>query len=196
MIGEERGPALERVLRAATDARGAGPLPWLAGPVAAADRVLDLACGTGPLADALHPGTWLGVDPRPGTERPGLVRADPTALPVRSRSVEAVGLLFLLPLLPDVDAVFAEVRRVLRPGGTLVVAVPSRTVRSAADLRLARVLRPVRRGAWPHRSACDQAGWLLAAADFAVVGDDRADFALPLPDAAAAHRAVADLVRA
>jgi hypothetical protein len=31
----------------------------------------------------------------------------------------------------------------------------------------------------------DQTGWLLAAADFAVLGDDRVGFALPLPDAVA-----------
>ncbi len=57
-------------------------------------------------------------------------------------------------------------------------------MRSVAELRAARLLRPVRTGAWTNRSALDSTGWLLQAADFAVLGDDRVSFSLPLPDAA------------
>jgi SAM-dependent methyltransferase len=186
--------AAERVLRAATDPQGRAPLPWTVAPVLNAQRVLDLVCGTGPLAEELRPGRWLGLDPSDVADgrRPRL-RGSPTALPLRADSVDAVCLLLGLPVLPDLDAVFAEIRRVLRPAGTLVAVVPSVTLRSVAELQLAGLLRPVRRGAWPNRSGLDGAGWLLAAADFAVLGDDRVSFALPLPDAAAAARAVADL---
>ena len=49
---------------------------------------------------------------------------------------------------------------------------------------------------WRNRSALDRAGWLLAAADFAVLGDDRVTFTLPLPDADAALDLVDALPRA
>jgi SAM-dependent methyltransferase len=158
--------------------------------------VLDLCCGSGPLSAELPAGRWLGVDPEPGPAgRSPLVRSDPTALPLRSGAVDGIAVLLALPRLPDLDTVFAELRRVLRPGGTLVLLVPSAEPRSVADLRLARLLSPVHRS-WLHRSALDRAGWLLAAADFAVLGDDRVPFALPLPDAAAARELVVDLPRA
>lgn len=104
----------------------------------------------------------------------------------------AAGIVLLLVLhrTADVDAAFADLRRTLRPGGTLVVVTPSVSARSVADLRWRGVLRPVHRGPWRHRSALDDASWLLTAADFAVLGDDRVPFTLPLPDAAAARRAV------
>jgi SAM-dependent methyltransferase len=184
------GAAAERLLRAAADRDGSGPLPWAAEPFDATSRVLDLCCGAGPLADEL-PGRWLGVDAAPvrAGRRPRL-RAVPAALPLRRNAVDGIAVLLALPVLPDLDAVFAELRRVLRPGGTLVVLVPSAVPRSLAELRVAPLLAPVHRAGWPTRSALDRAGWLLAAADFAVLGDDRVSFTLPLP----AGAATADLV--
>lgn len=187
------GPlAAERLLRAATDRYGNGPLPWAAAPILRADRVLDLCCGAGALADELPPGRWLGVDPEAGGARTPRLRAVPTALPLGASTVDGIAVLLALPRLADIDGVFAELRRVLSPGGTLVVVVPSAVPRSLAELRLAPLLAPVHR-AWPHRAALDQAAWMLAAADFALLGDDRVPFALPLPDAAAAYQLVIDL---
>lgn len=41
---------------------------------------------------------------------------------------------------------------------------------------------------WPHRSAVDHPGWLLTAADFAVMGDDRVVFRDPeAPGNSATH---------
>jgi SAM-dependent methyltransferase len=174
------------LLAAAVDRAGHGPLPWLADPLRNAARVLELCCGPGLLAGELGPDRWVGVDPVAGTEREGpFVQGLPDAVPLRANAVDAVALLLALPSLPDLDAVFAEVRRVLRPGGTLVVGVPSATAGSLTQLSSARLLRPVH-AQWRHRSALDRAGWLLAAADFSVLGDDRVPFALPLPDSAAA----------
>lgn len=187
----------ERLLRAATGPGGSGPVRWSAAPLVAAERVLELCCGTGVLADELPVGHWLGVDRgvTPAARRP-LLRASPCALPLRDNAVDAVAILLALPRLPDLDATFAEVRRVLRPRGTLVVVVPSAAPRSVRELRLAPLLSPVHRSGWRHRAALDQTGWLLAAADFAVLSDDRVPFALPIPDVAAAHDLVADLPRA
>lgn len=183
------------VLRRATDRAGGGPLAWVAGPLLAADRVLDVCCGSGALADELPAGRWLGVDVDPGPGRPARLRGSPTALPVRTSGVDGIALLLALPRLPDLDGLFAELRRVLRPGGTLVLLVPSAAGRSARELRLASTLAGVHRH-WRNRSGLDSAGWLLAAADFAVLGDDRVAFTLPLPDAEAARAIVDELPRA
>ncbi len=128
------------------------------------------------------------------TPAPGVTLCgSPAALPLRINAVDAVCLILVLPQLDELSAVFAEIRRVLRPRGTLVTLVPSATVRSSAEFRTARLTRPVCRGGWPNSSGLDRAGWLLAAADFAVLSDDRIAFHLPLPDAASAEQAVDDL---
>ncbi|QYN37287.1 methyltransferase domain-containing protein [Pseudonocardia sp. DSM 110487] len=180
-----------RLLRTASDRHGTDPLTWTASPLANANRVLDVCCGSGPLAGEF-PGRWIGVDraPRPGAEP--VVAGLANALPLCDNAVDGAILLLALPRLSDLDGVFAELRRVLRPTGTLVVVVPSASPRSLAELRTA----PVHRTGWTNRSALDQAGWLLAAADFAVLGDDRGAFTLPLPDAATARALVSDLSRA
>ncbi|OLT20323.1 hypothetical protein BJF78_35655 [Pseudonocardia sp. CNS-139] len=187
----------ERVLRTLTDRSGAGPLPWVAAPLADAEHVLDVCCGTGPLAGRFGPGRWLGVDPhaRPGPGRP-VVRGVPTALPVTTDAADGLVLMLALPVLRDLDAVFAEVRRVLRPAGTLVIVVPSATPGTLAEVRHAPLLSAVHRRGWANRSALDNAGWLLAAADFAVLSDDRVPFTVPLPDPGAAFALVDDLPRA
>jgi SAM-dependent methyltransferase len=187
--------AAARLLRAATTRDGTGPLPWTASPLAGANRVLDICCRTGPLAEEL-PGRWVGVNPDARAGRHPLLAGVPTALPLRDNAVDGAVLLLALPRLPNLDGVFAELRRVLRPSGTLVVVVPAASPRSVAELRLAPLLAPVHRSGWTNRSALDSAGWLLAAADFAVLGDDRGSFTLPVPDAAAAHALVSDLPRA
>lgn len=145
--------------------------------------------------DQLHGGDargWAGepvrhLDP---VLVPRLVDGRLHADPVGRGAVDAVVLLLALHRVTDVDGAFAELRYVLRPGGTLVVVVPSLSVRSLEELRWRGALRPVHRGPWRHRAALDDAGWLLTAADFAVLADDRLPLALPLPDAAAARRAV------
>jgi SAM-dependent methyltransferase len=192
MPAEDDQAVAARLLRTATAPDGSRPPAWAASPLAGARRVLDVGCGAGALAGEFG-GRWVGVDPAPGH---GLVTGAPAALPLRDNAVDGVVLLLTLPRLPDVDGVFAELRRVLRPSGTLVVVVPAASPRSFAELRWAPVLGPVHRGGWTNRSALDGAGWLLAAADFAVLGDDRAGFTLPLPDAGAARALVSDLPRA
>lgn len=121
------------------------------------------------------------MDPR----EPGLVvRCRPGELPLASRSVPALVVAPVLPGLPDLDGVFAELRRVLRPHGLLTIVVPD-----GPPLGLpARRLRNRVRACWAHRSVVDHPGWLLAAADFAVLGDDRAVFHDPgSADDVAAH---------
>lgn len=191
---DDEAPPAAPLLLTAVDAGGGTPLDWVAGALEAGARVLDLQCGDGALATRLGPGRWIGVDvaASAGAARP-LLRARCTALPLRRNGVDAVTLLLTLPVMADLDRVFAEIRRVLRPFGTVIALVPSASVRSWQEFRVRHLLAPVRDGPWPNRSALDHLGWIFASADFAVVADDRRRFDVPVPDAAAAQRLVTDL---
>jgi ubiquinone/menaquinone biosynthesis C-methylase UbiE len=99
-------------------------------------RVLDLACGPGLVAEALAPvvGEIVGVDATPemvarararlaaaGTSRAAFHVAAAEALPFDAEAFDAVVTRLSFHHFPDLRAVLAETRRVLRPGGRLVV---------------------------------------------------------------------------
>jgi demethylmenaquinone methyltransferase / 2-methoxy-6-polyprenyl-1,4-benzoquinol methylase len=101
-------------------------------------RVLDLACGTGDLCRELDAAGLVpfGVDLSFGmlaaarTHAP-LVQGDALRLPVREGAVDGVTCGFALRNLVDLAPFFAEVRRVLRPGGRIAlleVAEPANPV--------------------------------------------------------------------
>lgn len=97
-------------------------------------RLLDLATGTGVVARAAlestdGKGSVVGVDPslgmlleaRGGPMRSRLVEATGTSLPFRNGSFEMVSVGFAMRHFDDLHAAFTEIRRVLTPGGTLLI---------------------------------------------------------------------------
>jgi SAM-dependent methyltransferase len=103
-------------------------------------QALDVGCGTGafllPLARRLVPGgaTVIGLDLAEGTlgqarallESEGLpvecIIGDVEALPFDGGSFDLVLANYMLYHVPDLDRAIAQLRRVLRPGGTLLAA--------------------------------------------------------------------------
>jgi SAM-dependent methyltransferase len=126
-----------------------------------ASSVLDVGCGPAPLAPlVLERGArYVGVDivqpmllrARLREPRARLVRAD-FALPFKDATFDAVVALGFVEYLPDVGAAFREMRRVVRPQGTVVVSTPKRL---HLDQLLVHLTWPLRRAAaavWGRRS--------------------------------------------
>lgn len=153
------------------------------------DRVLDAGCGTGralpPLRAAVgSSGVVAGADLTPamleaavraGRSRDGrLLLADVAALPLRSRSVDAVFAAGLVAHLPHPAANLGELARVVRLGGTLALFHPIGRKALAArqgrritpdDLRAEANLRPLLAGSgWRMTSYVDEDTRFLALA--------------------------------
>ncbi|MEU0408351.1 class I SAM-dependent methyltransferase [Streptomyces griseorubiginosus] len=153
------------------------------------DRVLDAGCGTGralpPLRAAVGAsGVVVGADLTPamleaavraGRDRDGrLLLADVTALPLRSRSLDAVFGAGLISHLPRPAENLSELARVVRPGGVLALFHPIGRAALAArqgrqltpeDLRAEPNLRPLLAGSgWRLRSYADEDTRFLALA--------------------------------
>ncbi|MFD8999505.1 class I SAM-dependent methyltransferase [Streptomyces sp. NPDC059582] len=153
------------------------------------DRVLDAGCGTGralpPLRAAVgSSGVVAGADLTPamlqaavraGRSRAGrLLLADVAALPLRSRSVDAVFAAGLVAHLPHPAQNLGELARVVRLGGTLALFHPIGRRALAArqgrritpdDLRAEGNLRPLLAGSgWRMTSYVDEDTRFLALA--------------------------------
>ncbi|MFF4054456.1 class I SAM-dependent methyltransferase [Streptomyces sp. NPDC001668] len=153
------------------------------------DRVLDAGCGTGralpPLRAAVGAsGVVVGADLTPamleaavraGRDRYGrLLLADVAALPLRSRSLDAVFGAGLISHLLDPAGNLSELARVVRPGGVLALfhpigraALAARQGRqiTPADLRAETNLRPLLAGSgWRMTSYADEDARFLALA--------------------------------
>ncbi|WP_406213865.1 class I SAM-dependent methyltransferase [Streptomyces canus] len=176
------------------DSRFPGDGPAYAAAVAelglrVGDRVLDAGCGTGralpPLRAAVGPsGVVVGADLTPamleaavraGRNRDGrLLLADVAALPLRSRSLDAVFGAGLISHLPRPAENLRELARVVRPGGVLALFHPIGRAALAArqgrritpqDLRAEPNLRPLLAGSgWRMTSYADEDARFLALA--------------------------------
>jgi arsenite methyltransferase len=133
-------PELERVPDGTAASFAGVANHWQHGPVAAGETVLDLGCGAGTdlliAAQMTGPsGRAIGVDmtssmlerARASSEAMGLTNLELhesliESLPLEAESVDVVISNGVIDLIPDKDAVFAEIDRVLRPGGRLQLA--------------------------------------------------------------------------
>jgi ubiquinone/menaquinone biosynthesis C-methylase UbiE len=110
--------------------------PWIAGRDPG--RVVDVGCGTGNLRsllndDALRMDGYVGVDLSPemlrvargkasgGAGKTGFVAGDAGRLPLRDGSFDTAVSASALHYWDDAGAGLAEIRRVLRPGGCLLL---------------------------------------------------------------------------
>jgi SAM-dependent methyltransferase len=144
-------------------------------------QLLEIGVGTGLIAKAFAERGWTvtGVDlseamlELAARRVPGRVaRADAQALPLRDRSVDACVAVHVFHLVGDSPAVFAEVARVLRPGGRLAVVGTGESGAQSSDITA--VLRPMNvglRGADHRRDHPDVLVPLAAEAGLRVVED-------------------------
>jgi SAM-dependent methyltransferase len=114
--------------------------PWTLGRLAAGERVLDLGCGAG--TDSLVAAQMVGADghvtgidmtaamlvkarsaaTEMGATNVEFVEAEAERLPFADESFDVVISNGVIDLVPDKDAVFAEIFRVLHPGGRIQIA--------------------------------------------------------------------------
>lgn len=87
--------------------------------------VLDLGCGEGRyqahLGRQFPALTFIGVDPGVATDTPGMRRGSACQIPLPDGSVEAVYTWCTLQHVADLPRALREIRRVLKPGGRLVI---------------------------------------------------------------------------
>ena len=100
--------------------------------------LLDIACGTGVLAAHAQSivgvrGFVVGLDPSPGMLREArgrgvlkLVRGVAESLPLESERFDLLSMGYALRHVSDLRATFGEYRRVLRPGGKVLILEISR----------------------------------------------------------------------
>jgi SAM-dependent methyltransferase len=131
---------LERVPEGAVESFAGLANPWQLGRLAAGEHVLDVGCGAG--TDALiaavmvgPAGRVVGLDMTPemlGKARAAatemalpnveLVQGEAEHMPFPDEGFDVVISNSVIDLIPDKDAVYGEIFRVLRPGGRIQIA--------------------------------------------------------------------------
>jgi ubiquinone/menaquinone biosynthesis C-methylase UbiE len=98
------------------------------------DRVLEVGCGRGHLVKHLRAEgvAAVGVDLNPAAVAhavtPGVSRMDATALEHPDEEFDAVVSMHAIEHIPDLDRALAEMVRVVRPGGSLVLVYPAEPI--------------------------------------------------------------------
>ncbi len=131
---------LARVPDASAESFAGVANPFLLGPLAPGERVLDLGCGAGTdslvAAQMVAPdGRVTGIDMTPemlakarasatemGLANVEFVEGEAEDMPFEDASLDVVISNGVIDLIPDKEAVFSEILRVLRPGGRMQIA--------------------------------------------------------------------------
>ena len=130
LVPDDPGPPPPHLTRFV---RGLGP----------AGSALDLGCGDGRLGEVLEAGELVGADvsevalerARKRLPAARLVRIEPDSeLPFEDGRFELVLCAETLEHVRDVQLLLSEVRRVLRPGGTLAATTPAHGRRTAVSI--------------------------------------------------------------
>ena len=131
---------LANVPEAAVESFAGVANPWELGRLSAGERVLDLGCGAG--SDSLvasqmvgPEGSVTGIDMTPamlakaraaaaemGASNVEFIESEAEHLPFPDESFDVVVSNGVIDLIPDKDAVFSELFRVLAPGGRIQIA--------------------------------------------------------------------------
>lgn len=168
---------------------------------AGAGPVIDLGCGSGPVADDLT--EWVGIDVSLAElagarerDRGPLVAGRAEAAPIASGSATLVLAVMALMVVDEPVALVAEAARILRPGGQLVALLPANGPLSVVDrLRYGVLFAALGRSAvpFPHADVQGNVHELLSDAGFEVTGDDRTRFRYPMHSRPDADRLIASL---
>jgi ubiquinone/menaquinone biosynthesis C-methylase UbiE len=141
----------------------------LAGP-ADHEVVADIGCGNGlylaELARHGHTGPILGVDMSPGMLRatrqrakdagsagPALLAADATALPLRDAATDLTLAMHMLYHVSEPGRAVAELRRVTRPGGRVIVGLNGNDHLQEMRAVVTAALASIGHGPWPRVGA-------------------------------------------
>ncbi len=181
----------EQAFRHATHPEVGTPYEWLLDGVdAPLGRVLDVACGNAALLPWMTGQvTYLGVDTsedevaRARRQRRGPVTlADARALPLADACVDTVVSSMGLMLVDPVEEALAEIRRVLVPGGTVALLVPSIWPVALRDAQLGLPLALALRGpgSMPQQLTIGRLRRLLHAARLNVADVARRRFPFPV----------------
>lgn len=195
-------PGITEDVLATTTNGTVDPYAWLVEALPPRGPVLDLACGSGPMASAIGADRWVGIDRSP--EELGraeahsgrLVRGDAVPLPFTDGAFSAVVCSMALMLLQPVDQVLLEIRRVLVPGGLAEFMVPGSRPLTAKDLyRYGRLMVAARKThlAYPNDRQLRRLDALLISSDLHLVSDERVRFAYLLSDIEASTRFIDSL---
>jgi arsenite methyltransferase len=133
-------PELTNVPEAATESFAGVANPFSLGRLEPGERVADLGCGAGTdtlvAAQMVGPDGWVtGIDMTPemlakartakgelGVSNVEFVEGEIERLPFEDGTLDVVISNGVVDLVPDKEAVFAEIFRVLRPGGRIQIA--------------------------------------------------------------------------
>lgn len=189
----DRAGITEAILRHASADDGTHPYGWLAEALPGDGMVVDVACGSAPLASRAT-ASWTGFDRSPSEldlavrVAPGRVcLADATSAPVRTGAADAVVCSMALMLVDDPGRALAEMARLLRGGGRLVALLPATAPLTMRDrARYIRLLAALglRRLPFRHHRLLDDPVPSIVAAGLTVVSADRRRFSYRLTEPA------------